>query len=162
MFFSWLFRILYYPPKSTSMNIQDFISFAKANPVCFLATCENGQPHVRGMLMFFADDTGFYFGTLSPKNMSKQLHKNPKVEICFYNNPEDLAQAKQMRISGEAEFVKDPSLIHRIHEERLFLDDIAGQNLEPFSEVFKVTTGDAHFWTMMDVMKEPELEHLSF
>lgn len=94
--------------------------------------------------------------------MTKQLHKNPKVEICFYNNPKDMAQAKQMRIMGEVEFVEDPGLIHRMHEERIFLDDIAGQNLEPYSEIFKVTAGDAHFWTMSDVMKEHRLEHLVF
>jgi uncharacterized pyridoxamine 5'-phosphate oxidase family protein len=144
------------------MDIQEFISFAQANPVCFLATCENGQPHVRGMLMFFADETGFYFGTLSPKKMAKQLHNNPKVEVCFYNNPDDLAHAKQMRLSGEIEFVDDPALKHRIHEERKFLDDIAGENLEQYNEIFKVSAGDLHFWTMMDVMKENRLEHLDF
>lgn len=144
------------------MEIHEFISFAQANPVCFLATADGDQPHVRGMLMFFADNTGFYFGTLAPKNMAKQLHNNPKVEVCFYNNPTDLAQAKQMRLMGEIEFVNDPALKHRIHEERKFLDDIAGENLESYNEIFKVSTGDLHFWTMMDVMKEPRLEHLEF
>ena len=144
------------------MDINECISFAKENPLCFLATSDGNQPHVRAVLMYFADKTGFYFGTLKPKNMTKQLHKNPKVEICFYNNPKDIAQAKQLRIMGEVEFVNDPELIHKMHEERLFLDDIAGQNLEPHSEIFKVTAGDAHFWTMSDVMNETHLEHLVF
>ena len=61
------------------MNIQDYLDFALANPVCFLATSENNQPHVRGMLLFFADESGFYFGTLSPKEMFKQLQKNPGI-----------------------------------------------------------------------------------
>jgi pyridoxamine 5'-phosphate oxidase len=144
------------------MEKQDFIDFAKKNPVCFLATCEGNQPRVRTIIMFFADKTGFFFGTLSPKDMSKQLHHNPRVEVCFYNNPKELADAKQMRLTGIIEFVKDRELIHRMHEERLFLDDIAGQNLEPVTEIFKVTAGDMHFWTMNDVMKEPQLEHLVF
>ncbi len=109
-----------------------------------------------------ADKTGFYFGTLAPKDVCKQLHKNPKVEVCFYNNPHDFAQAKQMRLSGEVEFVTDSGMIHKLHEERLFLDDIAGQNLEQYSEVFKVTAGDVHFWTISDVMNEKHLEHLVF
>ncbi|MDB4584730.1 pyridoxamine 5'-phosphate oxidase family protein, partial [Draconibacterium sp.] len=133
-----------------------------ANPVCFLATTDGDQPHVRALLLFFADETGFYFGTLSPKEMAKQLHKNPKVEICFYNNPKELADAKQMRLRGKVEFVNDPALKHRIHEERKFLDDIAGENLEPYEEIIKVSAGDLHFWTMMDVMKEPKLEHHEF
>ncbi|MCY1721098.1 pyridoxamine 5'-phosphate oxidase family protein [Prolixibacteraceae bacterium Z1-6] len=144
------------------MKIDEFIHFAKDNPVCFLATTDGDQPHVRAILLFFADKTGFYFGTLSPKEMSKQLHKNPKVELCFYNNPHDFSQAKQMRLTGKAEFVKDPEMIHKLHEERLFLDDIAGQNLEPYSEVFKVTAGDIHFWSISDVMNETHLEHLVF
>ena len=144
------------------MNITEYVDFASANPVCFLATSENNQPHVRGMLLFFADESGFYFGTFSPKEMFKQLQKNPLVEVCFYNNPADLANAKTMRIKGEIEFVNDPALKHRIHEERKFLDDIAGENLEAYNEIFKLASGDIHFWTMMDVMKESQLEHMIF
>ncbi|WP_163325959.1 pyridoxamine 5'-phosphate oxidase family protein [Draconibacterium mangrovi] len=144
------------------MNINDYISFASANPVCYLATCDGDQPRVRTVLLFFADKTGFYFGTLSPKDLSKQLHHNPKVEVCFYNNPNDLAQAKQMRLTGTVEFVNNPKMLHRLHEERLFLDDIAGKDLESISEIFKVTAGDVHFWTMSDVMNEQNVEHLVF
>lgn len=144
------------------MKINDFLTFAKKHPVCFMATTDGDQPHVRALLLFFADETGFYFGTLSPKEMCKQLHNNPKVEICFYNNPSDLSQAIQMRLTGKVEFVNDPELKHRLHEERKFLDEIAGENLEPYEEIIKVAAGKLHFWTMMDVMKEPELEHLEF
>ena len=144
------------------MKLEEFITFAKENPVAFLATTDGDQPHVRALLLYFADDTGFYFGTLSPKEMCKQLHKNPKVEICFYNHPADIINAKQMRLTGEVEFVNDPVLKHRMHEERKFLDNIAGENLEPYNEIIKVSAGDLHFWTMMDVMHEPELEHLVF
>ncbi|WP_303917691.1 pyridoxamine 5'-phosphate oxidase family protein [Draconibacterium sediminis] len=144
------------------MNINDYISFAAANPVCYLATCDGDQPRVRTVLLFFADKTGFYFGTLSPKDLSKQLHHNPKVEVCFYNNPHDLAQAKQMRLTGAVEFVNDPEMIHRLHEARLYLDDISGYDLEPISEIFRVTAGDVHFWTLSDVMNEENVEHLVF
>jgi len=144
------------------MKIKEYVDFATANPVCFLATSENNQPHVRGMLLFFADESGFYFGTFSPKEMFKQLQNNPLVEVCFYNNPVELAHAKTMRIKGEIEFVDDPVLKHRIHTERKFLDDIAGENLEAYNEIFRLAAGDIHFWTMMDVMKESHLEHLVF
>ncbi len=144
------------------MEKQEFIDFARENPVCFMATCDGNQPHVRALHLFFADTSGFYFGTLSPKDMCKQLHKNPKVEICFYNHPADFTDAKQMRLTGEVEFVDDPGLKHRIHEERIFLDDIAGQNLEPLNEIIKVAAGDMHFWTSMDVNHEAQLEHLIF
>ena len=144
------------------MDLKDCITFANENPVCFLGTCENGQPHVRGLIMWFADDNGFYFAILSMKNMSAQLHKNPGVEICFYNHPSELNHAKSMRVTGKIEFINDPELKKKAYENRKFLDNIAGQSIEPYLEIIRLGSGDAHFWTMADVMKEKQLEHLKF
>jgi uncharacterized pyridoxamine 5'-phosphate oxidase family protein len=123
---------------------------------------DGDQPRVRGFLMFFADDSGFYFATLSPKEVTKQLKANPKVEVCFYNNPAELPGAKQMRVTGAIEWVDDQALHERVCSERAFLADIAGQPIEPITELFCIRTGEAHFWTMMDVLKESELERISF
>ena len=71
------------------MDLQGCLTFATENPVCYLATVDGDQPRVRAVLMWFAHDHGFYFAILSPKDVSQQLHKNPKAEICFYNNPPD-------------------------------------------------------------------------
>jgi len=144
------------------MNLQECIKFANDHPVCYIATEDGDQPRVRAVLMWFADEKGFYFETLSPKDMSKQLHQNPKVEICFYNNPPELAGAKSMRITGNIEFIDDPNLKKKAYEDRKFLDDIVGKPIEPYMEVFRISSGDAHFWTMADVMREKELEHLRF
>ncbi|MBI4975037.1 MAG: pyridoxamine 5'-phosphate oxidase family protein, partial [Candidatus Omnitrophica bacterium] len=63
---------------------QDVIAFANKNPACFMATMDNDQPRVRGMLLFSCDEKGFIFSTGKPKNMYKQLEANPKIELCFY------------------------------------------------------------------------------
>ena len=144
------------------MNLQECIKFANENPVCFLATADGDQPRVRGILTWFADDNGFYFAILSTKDMSKQLHQNPKVEICFYNNPQELTDAKSMRLTGNIEFIDDPDIKKKAYEERKFLDDIVGKSIEPYLEIIRLRAGDAHFWTMADVMREKELEHLKF
>ena len=144
------------------MDLQDCITFAKENPVCYVATVDGDQPRVRALLMWFADENGFTFGGLSSKAFSKQLKKNPKVEICFYNNPPELQGAKQMRVTGEVAFLDDEALINRLAQERDFLEQLAGQSLEGLWEVFRVHTGEAHFWTMQDVLKEPELERIKF
>jgi len=94
--------------------------------------------------------------------MSKQLHKNPKVELCFYNNPAELQNAKSLRITGEIEFVDDEGIKKTIYEKVKFLNDLAGKSIEPYLEVFRIKSGDAHFWTLMDILKEPELEHIRF
>jgi len=144
------------------MNLQNCIKFANENPVCYLATTEGDQPRVRGLLMWFANEDGFYFATLSPKEMSQQLKQNPKVEVCFYNNPSELSGAKQMRLTGKAEFVNDEALKKRITEERKFLESLVGKPLGPLWEIFRIHAGEAHFWTLPDALKEPQLERIKF
>ena len=41
------------------------------NPVMYVATSENGQPHVRGILLYSADENGIVFHT----GKFKALHK---------------------------------------------------------------------------------------
>lgn len=144
------------------MNLQDCIKFANENPVCYLATTDGDQPRVRALLMWFADKNGFYFAILSPKEVYKQLQNNPKVEVCFYNNAADLQDAKSMRVIGEIEFPDDEALKKKVSEERAFLEQITGRPIEPIMKVFRIYTGEAHFWTMADVLKEPELERIKF
>jgi pyridoxamine 5'-phosphate oxidase len=144
------------------MKLQDCIQFANANPVCFIATVEGDQPRVRGVLMMSADESGFYYALLSMKKVSKQLKANPKMEVCYYNNPPSLGEARQMRVTGMAELVKDPALIKKTAQDRAFLEPILGQPLEPVMEIWRISHGDAHFWTMGDVGKEAKLEHCKF
>jgi uncharacterized pyridoxamine 5'-phosphate oxidase family protein len=144
------------------MSIQDCIKFANDNPVCFMATIDGDQARVRTLLMFFADENGFYFGTLSPKAFTQQLKENPKVEVCFYNNPSELQGAKQMRVTGVVEFLDDQALVDRITQERSFLEPLAGRPLADLWEVFRIPAGEAHYWTLPDVLKEPELERIKF
>jgi len=144
------------------MSIQDCIQFANEHPVCYLATIDGDQPRVRALLMVMADEKGFGFCTLTPKKMSRQLHKNPKTEVCFYNNAPDLIQSKMMRITGKAEFTDEKALFNKALETRKALSDVIGQPIEPFIEVFRIRTGEAHFWTLMDAMKEPDIERIRF
>ena len=145
------------------MKKQEIIEFANSNPVCYLATIEKNKPHVRAMLMWYADETGFYFETLSPKEMSKQIHLNPQVEVCFYNQPDDVLDAKELRVSGEIDFIEDKEILEKAFKSREYLEDLAGQPIKKYMEVFRITHGDAHFWNLKtDVLKEHRLEHLAF
>ncbi len=144
------------------MNKQDCIQFATQYPVCFLATVDGNQPHVRAVLLVKADETGFYFDLLSTKNVVKQLLTNPRSEICFCNNAADLMQAKQMRVTGVMEVVKDEALIQKVATDRSFLDALAGQPTAPLTMIFRLTHGVAFFWTMPDILKEAQLERVNF
>ena len=139
------------------MTMQECISFATEHPVCSLATVDGNQPRVRTFLLWRADENGFYFETLNPKDVYEQLTNNPKVEICFFNHESDLEKAKTMRLSGEVEFLDDPDLKKQLLQDWPFLQDA-----EPVLELFRVRSGEAFFWTMNDVLKEKEIERVSF
>jgi uncharacterized pyridoxamine 5'-phosphate oxidase family protein len=148
------------------MSFQDCVKFANENPVCYVATTDGNQPRVRAFVIFFADENGFYFGTLSPKDVSRQLKTNPKVEVCFFNNagPQAIMDMKMMRVSGEIEFLDDMALKTRIFEERQFLGKSLGMTGpdDPRIEIFRIHEGEAYFWTMSDNMREREIERIKF
>lgn len=144
------------------MDIRDCTTFATEHPICFLATEDGGRPRVRPLLLWFADERGFYFMTMSPKRLSEQLHQNPKVEVCFYNGATDLPDGRMLRVTGAVEFVDDAELTRKVAEERSALEGIIGAPLEPITEVFRIGSGEARFWALTDILKEHELETVGF
>jgi pyridoxamine 5'-phosphate oxidase len=144
------------------MDIQDCINFATENPVCYLATADGNQPSVRTWLLWYADESGFYFVAIAGKEVTKQLKKNPKVELCFFNNAPEPQNWKHLRLTGEVEFLKTEEILDKAYEARSFLDPIVGQSVKPLVRPFRVYTGEAHFWTLAGFLKEPELERVKF
>lgn len=88
------------------MNLKECIEFANKNPVCWLSTAEGDQPRVRGFLMWYADEKGFYFHTGTTKNVCKQLKKNPKIEVCFYNPGPGQRESTMLRVTGKVKFLE--------------------------------------------------------
>ena len=144
------------------MHLKDCVAFALENPLCFFATTDEDQPRVRTMLMESADESGFTFTTLNFKEFSRQLHHSPKVEVCFYNNADNLMYSKSMRISGTIEFIKKPDAMEEIAETREKVARMAGESIDPYVEIFKITSGEIHFWSVRDIMKESEIKRLKF
>ena len=134
------------------MDFKDCIEFAKANPMCFLATMDGDQPRVRAMGLFSVDEKGFLFNTQSVKALDKQLHANRKVEVCFYTTP-----MKMMRVTGEIEFISDPAIKAKILKDRTFLKEF-----ENILSIFRIYKGECVFWTMADSMKEAQLPRIKF
>lgn len=73
-----------------------------------------------------------------------------------------MKDAKEMRISGEIEFVEDEKVKQRIYEKVSFLEEWSPRPIKPILEIFRIKTGDAHFWTMADMLHESEVEHTKF
>jgi len=68
--------------------------------------------------------------------------------------------AKQLRITGIMELVKDPVLQAKAEHDRAFLAQLTGHPVEPLLEIFRLTSCDAHFWTMPDFLQESKVEHV--
>lgn len=58
------------------MNKNKIFNFLNANPVFHLATVDGNKPHVRGLLLYRADENGIIFHTGKMKDLHKQLTEN--------------------------------------------------------------------------------------
>jgi pyridoxamine 5'-phosphate oxidase len=144
------------------MNFKDCLKFASENPVSFIASMEGEQPRVRAFLMWFADESGFYYHTGTAKNVYKQLKNNPNVEICFYHVGGDMMARNMMRVAGEVEFLDDANLRARLLEERPFLKALMKSSSDPVLAIFRIPKGEAWFWSMAENMRETEIPRINF
>lgn len=143
--------------------LDDCIKFANDNKVCFVATAEGDQPRVRAFMMWYADDTGFYFSTRAQKSVCQQLIKNPKTEVCFYAPAPPPNPGTMMRVRGEVEFLNDSELKTRLLEELPFLKEmgVSGPD-DPELALFRIFKGEAYFWTIGEKMQEKEYGRVTF
>ena len=71
------------------------VDFLKEAGTYYLATVEGDQPRVRPFGTAHIFEGKLYIQTGKVKEVSKQIHANPKVELCAFKNGEWL------RIAGE-------------------------------------------------------------
>jgi uncharacterized pyridoxamine 5'-phosphate oxidase family protein len=128
------------------MDFKDCIKFANETPVCYLATMDGNQPRVRALGFWFADEKGFYFQIGAMKDMYGQLQANRKVEACFWQPGE--ASGTMMRVAGEVEFLDNLELKKKVLEDRPFLKEFGMTFDHPGLIIFRITNGEAYFWTM--------------
>ena len=76
--------------------MEDIYEFLKACGDYFLATCDDGQPRVRPFGTVNIYNGRLYIQTGKSKSVSRQLHKNPKLEICA------MKDGKWMRVEATA------------------------------------------------------------
>ena len=75
--------------------MNEIYEFIKKCGTYYLATVEDGQPRVRPFGTVNIFDGKLYIQTGKKKDVSKQIQKNPKVELCCFNGSE------WCRLSGE-------------------------------------------------------------
>ena len=75
--------------------MERVVNFLKEAEIYYLATVEGDQPRVRPFGTAHIFEGKLYIQTGKVKDVSKQIHANPKVEICAFKNGEWL------RVAGE-------------------------------------------------------------
>ena len=73
-------------------EVQEFL---KSAGVYYLATVEDDKPRVRPFGTAHIFEGKLYIQTGKSKDVSKQLHANPKAEICAFHD------GKWLRVAGE-------------------------------------------------------------
>jgi uncharacterized pyridoxamine 5'-phosphate oxidase family protein len=93
---------------------KEILDFITKHPAAYMATVEGAKPHVRVMGTYRPDENGIVFSMQSPKDVYKQLVKNPETELCYYYD------GIQLRVSGRLEETTDVELKKEILEKRTF------------------------------------------
>ncbi len=75
--------------------MEKVLEFLKDAGVYYLATVEGDQPRVRPFGTAVIFDGRLYIQTGKSKDVSKQIHANPKAELCAFK------EGKWLRVSAE-------------------------------------------------------------
>ena len=133
------------------MDKKEILDFLNAHPSFFLATVDGDRPHVRGLILYRADEDGIIFQSGKTKDLYKQILANPEVELCF----NDFEERIQIRVSGKAEILDDIDLEQEILSKREHLK----KRIEEEGYVvvvFRVRKGKAVVWTRSIDLKPKE------
>jgi uncharacterized pyridoxamine 5'-phosphate oxidase family protein len=128
------------------MDKKEILDFITKNPTAYLATVEGNKPHVRAMGTYRADENGIIFSMQSPKDVYKQLVKNPETELCYF------ADGVQVRVSGRMQQVTDMALKKEILEKRPFYKPGVEKEGWGYVGAFILKNGKA---TVMDMKGPP-------
>jgi uncharacterized pyridoxamine 5'-phosphate oxidase family protein len=115
------------------------------------------------MLMWFADESGFYFHTAKAKRIYNQIRQNPKVEAAYIRNASDPVNFETLHVSGTAEIIQDEELQRRLFQERAWLwDNIKHAGVDTEVVIFRIVHGSAYIWNMSWNIKEMDAPRVEF
>ena len=126
------------------MTREEILSLLNSVEYCFLATVEDGEPRVRGMALYRADEQGILFHSGEGKDMVLQLREHPSAEICAF----DPQSGTQVRVRGTVEFLDDQALKEEMVATRPYLKQIVDIIGYDKLAVFRVKDCVASVWTM--------------
>jgi len=127
-----------------TMTRNEVFDFITKNPICFLATVEDGSPRVRAIMTLRADERGVLFNTGASKDLHKQIETHPEIEMAFYSQVEGI----QIRVRGRAELQNDDSVRELVLKKLPFLAPAVAAQGPEILKPYLLRGGRATFWTM--------------
>jgi uncharacterized pyridoxamine 5'-phosphate oxidase family protein len=134
------------PPEEETvfkMTREEILEFIEENPVAWIATVEDGRPHVRALRAFRVREDGPLFQISTPKDVYRQLAASPDVEVCF----NDQARGIQVRVAGKVRFVEDEAVLDEVLVERAFLQSLVERDGRDAVKLFVISDAMAYPWT---------------
>ena len=107
-------------------TFEDVVDFLKNAGTYYLATDDRGQPRVRPFGTAHVFEGRLYIQTGKKKEVSRQMHENPKIEICAFME-DDRREARKSMLDAY------PELRNMYNED------------DGNTEVFFITDGEAVF-----------------
>jgi uncharacterized pyridoxamine 5'-phosphate oxidase family protein len=134
------------------MTKNEVLDFIARNPMCFLATVENGAPRVRAVMTLRADERGVLFNTGVTKDLAKQIEARPEIEMAFYSQ----ADGVQIRVRGLVELQRDEETRALVLEKLPFLKQAVAAHGPDILRPYLLVNGRATAWTMKDNFRPKE------
>jgi len=127
------------------MTRDEVVRRLRENTFGFLATAENGEPRVRGMMHYITRTGDIVFHTSSAKDVGRQLIEGAPVEYCVY----DQKTGVQIRVRGIVVRMDDPELVNAMIADRPFLARaLETEGAASSLVVARLARARATWWTM--------------
>lgn len=130
--------------------MEEVVEFLKNAGCYFLATVEGDQPRVRPFGTINLFDGKLYIQTGKVKNVSKQIHANPKAEISAFKDGEWIRITGELALDDRRE--ARASMLDAYPNLRAMYSEDDGN-----TEVFYFKSGTATFYSFTNEPKIVEL-----
>lgn len=132
---------------------QHALAMLEKGKFVFLATCEDGKPHVRPFGFMGEHEGKLWFCTATNKAVYAQLARNPNVELAVTTVPDMLT----LRIQGQAAFADNRAVKEAIMQRSEVVRSIYKSADNPVFVVFSIEHGEG---TITDMKGNPP-EHFT-
>lgn len=137
------------PKPVTASEVKELaLAVLKADRFPQLASVDHDQPRVRPVSPVRTDHFTVYVANLRAYHKTQEIAANPKVELCYLDKQHD-----QVRITGIARVLEDPTLLQEIWDANPLLRNYLGSIDNPDLIVYRIDPVEVRF------MREWALEY---